>query len=141
MAFDPAKFQGFSVNKVLSIDKKTKSIALLGHFPNEPENDVVVLVDKLPITPNTIRQLFGEKVDQLKNVFWNDIYGQLLGNSCGGLGDVKVTVVYPASEKHVAKYTTQDEYMVTECPLTYKRVTKPYIQTQALGLEVRSHHV
>lgn len=132
---DDGFLQGFVVRRVLNIDKKVKSIALCGNLHTDPDRDAVLLVDKLPITSDTVQQLFGDKVN-IENKFWNDIYGQYLGYSCQSLGDIKLTVVYPADEKHIAKYSTQDEYMVKESPSAYERITKPYIETQALGLDV-----
>ena len=128
-------FQGFIIKKILNIDKKVKSIALCGNFQNDPDQDAVILVDKVPITTDTIQQMFDSKID-IENKFWNDIYGQFLAYSCQSLGDIKLTVVYPADTKHIAKYSTQEEYIVKESPSDYEKITKPYIQTQALGLEV-----
>ncbi len=128
-------FQGFTVKKVLNSDKKVKSIALCGNFQNDPDHDAVILVDKVPMTTDSIQQIFDDTIN-IENTFWNDIYGQFLAYSCKSLGDIKLTVVYPADSKHIAKYSTQDEYIVKESMSDYLQITKPYIETQALGLEV-----
>lgn len=131
-------FTNFTVHSVLSIDKKTKSIALCGKFANDSEHDAVLVVDKLPLTQTIVENgLFQSKVDAV-NTFWNDIYGQFLAYSCRSLGDVKVTAVYPADKKHIVKYSSQEEYVFHETPDMYMKITKPYIETQAPELEVRN---
>ena len=136
MAVQIESLRGFVVEKVLNIDNKSKQIAVSGHFENDPEHCVVVVVDKSPITSDSIQELFTSQID-LKNNFQNDIYGQFHVTSCKSLGDVKLTTVYPASDKHIAKYSAQEEIMVRETPSDYEKITKPYIKSQALGLEVR----
>lgn len=131
-------FLNFQVHSVLSVDKKTKCIALCGKFPNDSEHDAVLVIDKLPLTQDTVEIMFRSEIDAV-STFWNDIYGQFLAYSYHSLGDVKVTVIYPASKKHIIKYSSQEEYMFQETPDMYKNIIKPYIDTQISDLGV-SHH-
>ncbi|KAG8217963.1 HIT-like domain-containing protein [Butyriboletus roseoflavus] len=41
--------------------------------------------------------------------------------------DVKITVIFPATEVHIRKYTKQERIMVTETPDLYHEVVEPYI--------------
>lgn len=49
------------------------------------------------------------------------------------LSKVKVDVIYPCTEKHVAKHTTPDNYfLLRETPELYKDVHEPYIARSAV---------
>lgn len=52
--------------------------------------------------------------------------------------DVKTTVVYPATEKHLQKYMRQDLYLVRETGSDYKNVTLPHLESQSLSIQVTS---
>jgi len=41
--------------------------------------------------------------------------------------DVKITIISPATEVHVNKYSYQKHVMISETPELYERVTKPFI--------------
>lgn len=50
--------------------------------------------------------------------------------------DVKTTVVYPATEKHLEKYLRQDLHLVRETGADYKNVTLPHLESQSLSIQV-----
>lgn len=49
---------------------------------------------------------------------------------------MKVTVVCPATEKHVKKYQRQESHLVEETAEDYRSITLPYIQSQSFSLQV-----
>lgn len=49
---------------------------------------------------------------------------------------MKVTVVCPASEKHLKKYQRQESYLVEETAEDYSSITLPYIESQSFSLQV-----
>lgn len=49
---------------------------------------------------------------------------------------MKVTVVCPATEKHVKKYQRQESYLVEETADDYCSITLPYIESQSFSLQV-----
>lgn len=53
--------------------------------------------------------------------------------------DVKTTVVYPATEKHLEKYLRQDLHLVRETGADYKNVTLPHLESQSLSIQVTGH--
>lgn len=47
-----------------------------------------------------------------------------------------MTVVCPATEKHVKKYQRQESYLVEETADNYRSITLPYIESQSFSLQV-----
>lgn len=121
----------FRFERILSENPTTKSIAVYGRFPADNEdNFAVILAEKMAFTHKTIENLFTEDTTFTHN-FQNDIYGQY---TCDA--GIKMTLIYPATEKHVKKYTQQNSVMVQESSTTYTTKIKPYAETQALSLQV-----
>ena len=50
--------------------------------------------------------------------------------------DIKTTLIYPASDKHIAKYEQRPFYIVEETPTLYNTVTLPHIQKEQFTLVV-----
>jgi len=48
---------------------------------------------------------------------------------------VKTTVICPATEKHIAKYTKQQAHIIVESESDYKEVTKPLLDKKILNLQ------
>lgn len=121
-------------SEVLYSDPLTKTIALTGKF--DGSTDVGVLfAEKSPLTHSSIQQLLAScKVDKK---FQNDVYSQyVLEGKQGSAGEVKVTMVYPATEDHVKKYAVQKLRFVLETPQLYQKVTKPFIEKKSFSLDV-----
>lgn len=43
--------------------------------------------------------------------------------------EAKFTIIHPASDAHIAKYTKRDRILIRETPEIYESITKPYIDT------------
>ena len=121
----------FRFERMLSENPMTKSVAVFGRFPSDSEdNFAVVLAEKMAFTQETIKDLFTDNNTFTLN-FQNDIYGQY---TCDA--GIKLTVIYPATDKHVKKYTQQNSLMVQESATAYATKIRPYAETQALNLQV-----
>lgn len=67
----------------------------------------------------------------------NSIYfGLCSGVLCSVLLELKVTIIYPASEKHISKYSAHARYLVEETVHDYRSVTLPHLEQEQLSLEV-----
>jgi len=42
--------------------------------------------------------------------------------------EIKFTLIYPATEMHIKKYSRQSLRMVTETPQVYRELVKPYVE-------------
>uniref|UniRef100_A0A8I5TC62 m7GpppX diphosphatase n=1 Tax=Pongo abelii TaxID=9601 RepID=A0A8I5TC62_PONAB len=49
--------------------------------------------------------------------------------------DVKTTVVYPATEKHLQKYLRQDLRLIRETGDDYRNITLPHLESQSLSIQ------
>lgn len=100
--------------------------------------DAVVLAEKtsFPDSPTSIQSLHDilglstkqGPTDAFKLIEANDVYYRYIVE-IGGVPTVKLTVIHPASPKHIAKYTKQERILVTETPELYTKVVLPYIES------------
>lgn len=97
-------------------------------LPEKKEGEVVETV------PLTKPSYFCSDL-KVQTEFINNIYGSYKCTPPADLNDVKATVVYPATDKHVEKYSINQKYLIRECPELYKEVTLPYIQSSQFSLE------
>lgn len=52
--------------------------------------------------------------------------------------ELKVTIIYPATEKHISKYSTHARFLLEETADDYRSVTLPHLEQEQLSLEVSS---
>ena len=122
-------------SKVICNDLLSKTITVSGRFDDSSDLGVLV-AEKTPLTHSSLQRLLVScKVDKK---FQNDVYSQyVLDSKEGSAGEVKVRMVYPATEEHVKKYAVQKLRFVLETPEIYQKVTKLYIERKSFSLDVR----
>lgn len=49
---------------------------------------------------------------------------------------MQVQLIYPATEKHIAKYTSQEMFFVHETPQDWQTITTKYIEQSAFDIQV-----
>ena len=137
-----SNFKNFKIERILSQNTGQKSITVCGSFSEDESTGkrAVVLVEKESIHKDEVSIIFSSST-QLSLNFHNDIYGQYkattqISETTSGVGSLQLTTIYPATDKHIKKYSEQQLYMIRETNDDYQLITKPYIQTQALGLQV-----
>nr|KAF6282144.1 decapping enzyme, scavenger [Myotis myotis] len=95
-------FSGFRVQKVLRESARDKILFLHGKV-NEASGDgedAIVILEKTPFQVEQVAQLLTGS-PELQLQFSNDIYSTYHLFPPRQLSDVKTTVVYPATEKHL----------------------------------------
>ena len=97
----------------------------------------MVLLEKTPFTASTLPQIFSGDTT-LEMDFQNDIYSQYMCLLPPNVNSTKGTVIYPATAKHLVKFTAQDLFFVHETPNDYESVTLPFIKEQSFSLQVKS---
>lgn len=60
--------------------------------------------------------------------FVNDCYHSFVLRPLNLLNDIKATVIHPATETHLAKYSRSDSIFVSETPDVYLRVVEPFLE-------------
>ncbi|XP_061058398.1 m7GpppX diphosphatase [Eubalaena glacialis] len=131
-------FSGFRVKKVLRESARDKIIFLHGKV-NEASGDgdgedAIVILEKTPFQVDHVAQLL-KGSPELQLQFSNDIYSTYHLFPPRQLSDVKTTVVYPATEKHLQKYLHRDLRLVRETGDDYKNVTLPHLESQSLSIQ------
>lgn len=144
------KFQlnQFELVRVLNNNSGHKTVSLLGHFGDlSRDNYAIVLLEKTAFTEKQIQTQQGESErnvrqdsffserSQLRTEFINDIYGNFLCVADPEINQLKVTIIYPATEKHIVKFSAQPKYLVEETAQDYQTVTLPHLEQEQLSLE------
>ncbi|RKP09041.1 scavenger mRNA decapping enzyme [Thamnocephalis sphaerospora] len=132
----------FSLTRVLNEDTHSKTVYLLGTLPYSASNGgetrtepALLIVERLHFTTAEANQLVAKRLTETGSTGQNDVYHWLRGRLRGYASDaaddewdVKLTVVVPATEAHIRKYTRQERRMIRETPDIYQRVVLPYVE-------------
>ncbi|KAF8321067.1 scavenger mRNA decapping enzyme [Cantharellus anzutake] len=134
-AFELEHLKQFTLTRVLNDDTVFKSISLLGKLPSsDPDSEPVqsiVNLQKTAFDPNNASSII-PAISKIQLTEVNDIYAWMLGwiRSADGTyldADVKISVISPATDVHIRKYSSQKHAMISETPKLYEKVTKPFI--------------
>lgn len=121
----------FKLDKVLKSDPLLKSIVLLGVIDEEW---AIVTIEKSMFDADKGSKMeLSKSIDEIKVLQNNDVYYWSLANLHQEIDDApgaKMNVIYPATETHIKKFSTQKMHYVKETPELYSEVVKPYIETQ-----------
>ncbi|KAM4555227.1 m7GpppX diphosphatase [Odontesthes bonariensis] len=121
---------GFKTSSVLSDSAREKIMFIHGEIADQ---DAVVILEKTPFREETLTELL--RGSSLKLEMKNDIYSSYRLQAPPHLNEIKTTVVYPATEKHVKKHQRQESFLVEETGEDYRSITLPYIEKQSLSLQ------
>lgn len=136
-------FSSFKAERILNNNTRGKTVAVLGKFPKLSDtNQAVVILEKSAFTEPQLlatgtNQTLFELATKLNKEFVNDIYGNFTLLLAPEVNTVKTTVVYPATEKHIQKYSNQNLYIVQETFQLFKEITEPYLNQGQFTLDVR----
>ncbi|KEI37901.1 uncharacterized protein L969DRAFT_51567, partial [Mixia osmundae IAM 14324] len=115
-------------------DPRTRFIALLGAFKEGANTEpvpAILLAEKTHFVEDRLPKL-SNSFSELKSLGDNDIYRWLLGwndEQQDRPADVKLTLISPATETHIRKYSPQKLKVIVETPEMYRQVVLPYIQS------------
>ncbi|XP_067658757.1 m7GpppX diphosphatase-like [Haliotis asinina] len=126
-------FKGFSIQRVLREDHRTKFACLEGRF-NGSEDLAVVLLEKEPFSKQSFPRLLSDETT-LRETLKNDIYSTYEATPPTDLSGFKTTVIYPATQKHIDKYSEHDQYIIRETPTLYEKVTLPCIESSNFSMQ------
>lgn len=123
-------FEGAKVVSVLNDKKSQKVLFLHGKFDSDPEKDAVFILERKPFDTSTegLKQLLSGET-KLSVDLQNDIYSTFSALPAVQ-NDIKATVIYPASEKHIRKYRKEKVYVVQETQHDYEQITKLFVEQQ-----------
>ncbi|KAG0011618.1 hypothetical protein BGZ80_000554 [Entomortierella chlamydospora] len=127
----------FVFSRVLNEDPILKTLAVLGTLPKESDstetNDAIILIEKTHFATQSSENDITRRISELVSTGSNDIYfwwNAILSPGNVHDPDLKMSVIYPATEAHISKYSRQERKMVTETPEIYKNLVLPWIESQ-----------
>ncbi|KAI9506730.1 HIT-like protein, partial [Coemansia spiralis] len=141
----------FQLKEVLDEDPSSKTIWLLGYISASTSDDMVVsgskaavvTLERLSFSAQAIGNLCvgtsNGTADSLllsslilDSAEHNDIYSWATGivGATAFKPDIRVALIYPATQKHIDKHRRQQRKLIRETPELYAQVTKPYIDAQ-----------
>ncbi|XP_061331996.1 m7GpppX diphosphatase [Pezoporus flaviventris] len=124
------------LRRVLRESARDKAVFLHGEVtgPSGEGTDALVILEKTPFQEEKLLDLL-KKHTKLELRMHNDIYKTYHLYPPPELSEIKTTVVYPATEKHLQKYLRQEVHLVHETWEDYKNITLPYIQSQSFSIQ------
>lgn len=102
--------------------------------PSGEGTDAVIILEKTPFQEEKLSDLLKKHV-KLELQMRNDIYSTYHLYPPPELSEIKTTVVFPATEKHIQKYLRQDVHLVRETWEDYTQITLPFIQSQSFSVQ------
>ena len=118
----------FQLERVLNQDQNGRRITLLGKINGQP----ALLTAERAAFPSDEKAIkaFQAALIRIDNLGENDIYRWYLASS--GISkeappDLKLSLIWPCTEKQIKKYSPQQVRMVTETPDVYSNHVQPYI--------------
>lgn len=107
---------------------------LLGTIDSQP---AIIIAEKTAFSTDTKSLDIFSRPDNLlalSLVERNDIYHWFLASQTSGElpqhADVKLTLIFPATETHIRKCSAQNLRMVTETPDIYQKFVLPYVNSK-----------
>ena len=113
----------FQVERVLNNEVDTKCIYLLGKLSRDPTKRNAILVCRKPeFTDESVKKQF---IKQAEQFFHNNEFRKFWIQAPKEIAQVQCELIYPASDKLIAKYTKQEKKVVRETAQLYKDIVKP----------------
>lgn len=120
----------FQYISTLKTDAIAKQITVLGKIGND---DAIITIEKTPFLAGQGSDI-ANTLDDIRLIESNDVDFWAHANIAQSLPDVpgsKVNLIYPASSKHIQKYSSQEYCYVLETPETYTKYVEPYVKQNA----------
>ncbi|KAL4905777.1 hypothetical protein BDW74DRAFT_177476 [Aspergillus multicolor] len=127
-----ALLPAFKLERILNFDQAGRRVSLLGGIHAKP---AVVVLERAPF-PNSVPYLaiLPRTLQWLQNLGANDLYHWYLASIGQEIDepnpDLKINLFYPATEKHIAKYSRQKLHVVNETPQIYEDYIRPFMERQ-----------
>ncbi|XP_037077427.1 m7GpppX diphosphatase-like [Pollicipes pollicipes] len=123
----------FTCSQVLKDDPTKKMLALRADVKGSV-NPAVVIFEKTAFSEGSAKEILSSAT-ALKKTFHNDIYGNYTGFPKPELNGLKVTVIHPATDKHIDKYTAQESILVNETPKLYSEVLLEHLKESSMNIQ------
>ncbi|EIN09161.1 scavenger mRNA decapping enzyme [Punctularia strigosozonata HHB-11173 SS5] len=128
--------KAFHFTRVLNDDPVSRSLTVLGTLPQgdfaDSSSPAVLRLERtsFALSPSDIDSLT-KSLHRIRLEEHTDIYTWLFGwlGDDRSEPDVKISIICPATDAHIRKYSKQDIVMVTETPDLHQRIVRPYMDS------------
>ncbi|KAI5785555.1 HIT-like domain-containing protein [Peziza echinospora] len=127
-------FRKFRYTRLINEDTGRKCINILGTIDSQ---QAIIIAEKLAFdaSPEALSNFHdASNFSSIRVLGQNDIYRWFTGSHDGrdhaNRPETKFTLIYPATEAHLKKYSKQSLRMVTETPEVYRDLVKPFIDSK-----------
>ncbi|XP_059045851.1 m7GpppX diphosphatase [Achroia grisella] len=125
----------FIPEKILRNNSNTKLVCVQGKFVDK-SGVALAILEKTVFREEELNDTgYFSPETVLETYFQNDIYGNYVCFPKSSLNGVKTTIIYPATEKHIVKYSQQEVHIVLETPELYEKLTLPFIKKEQFNLQ------
>ncbi|NXJ11383.1 DCPS diphosphatase, partial [Odontophorus gujanensis] len=128
----PFPLSSVRLRRILRDSAREKAAFVTG--PSGEPTDAVLILERTPFQEEEIEELLRTHT-KLQLQMRNDIYSTYRLYPPPELSEIKATVVYPATEKHLQKYLRQEVHLIRETWEDYKNITLPFIQSQSFSIQ------
>tara|TARA_B110001452_G_scaffold128536_1_gene106806 strand:- start:200 stop:1114 length:915 start_codon:yes stop_codon:yes gene_type:complete len=126
---DAVEPRGLKFDSVLMTDADSKSVFALCTEPDSSSKAVIVL-NKKPWTEAEVRSIVeGDGTTVLSEFHRNDKFSKYNAQPPAAANEVAITLICPANEIDIAKYSQQTRHAVRETPQLYAAATLPFVQS------------
>lgn len=128
-------FGDFQLVRVLQDQPERRMIVLEGRFPSQnPDTPAVVILNKTPFNKTSIDSVLNSEA-KLQLEFQNDSYGKYNCLIKPEMNLVKADLIFPATQKHIDKYTASPLRIINETETLYQVVTKPFLASSKFSID------
>lgn len=120
--------KSFIVDETLNILTREKVIIVKGKFPDTNNNSLLIFEKSpFPEDGNSLQDAISNDDYQTKSIMCNDIYKTETVTGMLSVNGIKLTIIDPATDKHIQKYRKPRFHYLHESPSTYTEITLPDI--------------
>jgi len=123
----------FECSEILKDDPTRKTTAVRATVKGSDEPAVVIL-EKTAFSEPNVKAIFSSAT-VVQKTFHNDIYGNYSGFPKQELNGLKITVIHPATEKHIEKWSAQESFLVNETPELYSSVLLDHLKESSFDVK------
>ncbi|XP_014214909.1 m7GpppX diphosphatase [Copidosoma floridanum] len=126
----------FKMTRVLNVNSMRKQIFVEGRFTSYESPAVVILEKKIfPEDEIFLNRGFFNEGTIVRKTFSNDVYGNYECFPTREHNGLNITIIHPATQKHIDKFIRKELYMVNETYETYENITKPFLEANNFSLQ------
>lgn len=135
MSENQLQLKDFILEKILNNNTNRKTVCVVGKFKDK-SGVALVILEKNAFKEEDLGNEGYFSVDtEVTTFFENDIYGNYECFPRSAINGVKTSIIYPATEKHIAKFSQQEVHIVLETPELYQKLTLPHLEKEQFNLQ------